>query len=73
MGDVMLAYWQHAKTYYVKSGEPSAEAECIRYALKVVKRLYSHTPAASFDPLALEAVRNEMIAVGWSRRSINVR
>jgi integrase len=40
---------------------------------KLVGRLYGRTPAIEFGPLALKAVRQQMIAAGWTRKTINTR
>lgn len=65
------AYWKHAKTYYVKNGKPTDEQAGIKIALRYVKQKYGRKPITDFGPLALEAIRNEMIKVGNSRRYIN--
>jgi integrase len=60
LNELMECYWRFAKSYYVKNGEPTSEQESIRQALRPVKRLYGHTLAKDFGPLALKAVRQEM-------------
>ena len=64
-------YWKHCKSYYVKNGKPTAEQAGVRVSLRYVKRTYGRKPVTEFGPLALEAIRNEMIAAGNSRRYIN--
>ena len=72
LNEVLLAYWQHTETYYRHpDGTPTSEADNIRLALRPLKRLYGHTPAADFDSLALEAVREEMIRGGRCRSRVN--
>jgi integrase len=72
MTEVILAYWRHAETYYRHpDGTPTSEADNIRLALRPLKRLYGHTPAADFDSLALEAVRDEMVRGGRCRTRVN--
>jgi integrase len=61
VNELLLAYYRHAKSYYVKDGKPTSEPAAIKSALRFVKRLYGHTPAAEFGPLALKAVRQAMI------------
>jgi integrase len=72
VAEVILAYWQHAQTYYRHpDGTPTKEADNIRLALRPLRRLYGHTPAVAFDSLALEAVRQEMIRAGHCRNRVN--
>jgi integrase len=67
-------FWTHAQAYYRRSdGTPTSEAGCFKRPLKILNRLYGHTPAANFGPIALESVRNEMIKEGWCRSSINAQ
>jgi len=60
MNEVMLAYVQHARKYYVKHGQPTTEQEAIRQALRFL-RPYGGSIACNFGPLALRAVRDSMI------------
>jgi integrase len=70
--EVILAYWQHAQTYYRHpDGSPTSEADNIRLALRPLRCLYGHTPAADFDSLALETLREDMIRQGHCRNRVN--
>jgi integrase len=72
VNEVILSYWQHVQDYYrLADGTPSTEVDNIRLALRPLKALYGHTPAATFDALALEAVREQMIRNGNCRNRIN--
>jgi integrase len=71
VSELILAYWRHARSYYVKDGQQTGEVENIRYALRPVRALYGHTRARDFGPLALKAVRQAMIEKGASRGYIN--
>jgi hypothetical protein len=73
VNELILAYARFADAYYVKDGRPTVEPTDIRLALRVVHRLYGRTPVAYFGPLALKAVREEMIRAGTYRREINRR
>jgi integrase len=61
VNELLLAYYRHAETYYVKDGAPTSEVAAIRAALRFVKPLYGHTLAADFSPRALKAVRDAMV------------
>lgn len=61
IAELVLAYWNFAKTYYVKDGRPTSEQDTIRQALRFVRGLYGSTPAHEFTPKKLTAVRQAMI------------
>ena len=60
----MLAYWKHVEGYYRKDGEPSSEVHNIKLAIRPLLKLYGHTPARDFGPLALKAVRQDWVDAG---------
>ena len=64
-------YWRFCKTYYVKNGRATDEQAGVKAAMKSLNHSYESTVAAEFGPLALEAVRQQMIDSGNSRRYIN--
>jgi integrase len=64
-------YWQFCKTYYVKNGKATDEQAGVKAAIRFLKVNYAKTFAKDFGPLALEAVRQQMIDAGNSRRYIN--
>ena len=70
--ELLVAYWdRRVGPYYVKDGRPTSERDNIRQALRFLRKLYGHTPARDFGPLALKAVRQAMIEAGRCRRLIN--
>jgi len=69
--EVLNAYRKFAQNYYRKGGRVTSEYGAIKDALKLVRELYGRTTANEFGPLALKAVRQQMIDKGWSRNSIN--
>jgi len=70
--ELLVDYWERrVLTYYVKDGKPTSERDNIRQALRFLRRLYGHTPARDFGPLALKAVRQTMIEAGRCRKLIN--
>jgi integrase len=72
VAEIILAYWQHAATYYWgPDGKPTEELNNLRDAVRPVRKLYGHTPAGRFGPLALRAVRDDMIRSGLARTTIN--
>lgn len=74
VNELLAAFWDHAESYYrYPDGTPTGEIHSLRDSLKLLRRLYGHTPAGEFGPLALKAVRQAMIDAGWGRGNINRR
>ena len=69
--ELILQYWRFCQRHYVKNGEPTDEQSGIRLALRPLRELYGTTTALSFGPLKLKAVREQMIAQGLARTTIN--
>ena len=73
VAELAVRFLEHAQTYYRHpDGTPTSELSAYKLPVGVLVRLYGRTPAADFGPLAMDAVRNAMIAKGWARRSINL-
>jgi integrase len=74
VNEVLLAFWKHAKAHYRgPGGEPALELANVRDAIRPLRRLYGHTSARAFGPLALRAVRDAMVASGLARTTVNAR
>ena len=74
VADIILAFADHASKHYrLPDGMISDEVENLKVAIRPVRKLYGSTSAHDFGPLALRAVRDDMIASGLARRSINDR
>jgi integrase len=72
--ELLLAFWRHAEAHYRRAdGTPTNEISEYRQAFRQVRALYGSGPAREFGPLALKAVRQRMVAAGWSRRLVNAR
>jgi integrase len=72
INELILAYYTHCEEYYRSpDGEPTSEVGNVRRALRLLRALYGHTPAAGFDSLALDAVRARMIEDGLCRNRVN--
>jgi len=70
--ELISRFWEHAKTYYVRpDGTHTSEISNFKRSLKILKETYALRQANEFGPLALRAVREKMIALGWVRKSIN--
>ena len=71
VGEVMVAYANHAQQYYRKNGGMTDEVRLIKAALKHVRKLYNRTPAVNFGPVAVRSVQGSMIDADWCRTHIN--
>ena len=69
--ELCAEYLRFCKTYYVKRGKPTGEQAGVRAAMRFLRKNYAKTFAQDFGLLALEAVREQMIVAGHSRRYIN--
>jgi integrase len=73
VNEMLVAYLAFADSYYVKKGKPTSEAANIALAFRPLRRLYGHTIAKEFGPLALKAVRQALIDSGLCRNEVNRR
>ena len=48
VNELILSYFRHAQSYYVKDGRPTSEQDNIRQALRFVRQLYGASPAVAF-------------------------
>jgi integrase len=72
INEMILRFWPHVEQHYRRpDGTPTSEVEDYKHSLRPVKRLYGDMPAKDFGPLALKAVRQEMVRQPVTRR-INV-
>lgn len=71
--ELIERYWRFAQAYYVKNGRPTGELKWVHDSMRPLKKLYGHTPAVEFGPLALKAVRQAIVESDVSRRVVNGR
>jgi integrase len=74
VNEMLEAFRAHAEQHY-RRGDGSITNEYHEYRLTIryVRELYGHTPARSFGPLALKAIRQKFVEAGWCRGFINQR
>jgi integrase len=72
INELVLTYWRFAEDYYGFKRRRGISFN-IKDALRILKDLYGHTPAAEFGPLALKACRAAMLKKDWSRTYINAQ
>jgi len=68
---LVAAYMKYATQYYVKNGKVTDEVACIRSAMAPLLLLFAECDVARFSAPQLVAVRQQMIANGWTRKFIN--
>jgi integrase len=74
VAELLVKYWGWAEQHYTDADDgPSMELDNIKYALRPLRQLYGHTLAADFGPLALRAVREQLVTSGLSRGVVNSR
>jgi integrase len=74
VSELLLAYWRHAERHYRDpEGNPTRELDDYRQTFRPLRERYGHTPAAAFGPLALKALRQHMVELGWCRNLVNQR
>jgi hypothetical protein len=74
VAEILAAFWLHAQSHYRRAdGTTTNEVAEFRLAFKPVRKLYGHTPAKDFGPLALKTVRCEMVKAKLSRKVVNQR
>ena len=73
VSQLVLKYDDFAKGYYIKDSEPGKECVEIKLAMRPLLRLYGTAKASEFGPLALKAVRQEMVDADLSRGVVNRR
>jgi integrase len=73
VNEMLVAYMRFADGYYRKNGEPTSEPRSIALSIRPLRRLYGHTLAKDFGPLALKAVRQEMVDAKLCRNEVNKR
>ncbi len=71
IGEAVRHYNAYAIQCYSRDGVPSGEHVTIRAALLPLVARYSELQVTDFGPKKLRQVREDMIALDWSRRSMN--
>jgi integrase len=70
--ELLAAFLRHAKNYYRHpDGSQTGEADNYRLAMVPLRHTHGRSAAAAFGPLALKAVRDDMVRRGWTRGSVN--
>ena len=74
VNEVLLAFLNHAEQHHRRlDGTLTHEVDEYKLVSRYVRRLYGDTPAAAFGPVALKAMRQKFVEVGWCRSLVNRR
>jgi hypothetical protein len=74
VNELIIAFYQHAEKHYRRpDGAATSELSEYRRSFGRLWKMYGHTPARDFRPLALKAIREKMIHSGLARGVINQR
>ncbi len=72
VAELLLKFWEHCKEWYRRpDGSLTTEPGNFKPVIRLVRKSYGDTAAIEFGAIGLRAVRQQMIDVGWSRKSIN--
>jgi integrase len=71
IAELCTAFLKYATEYYRKHDAPTSEVANIKRALRPLMDIYGDSPARSFGPLALQAIRQKFIEADLSRRTVN--
>jgi len=71
IAELCLRYWEFAIGYYQAHDAKNRSLPAVKRALKYLRDRYARTPAVEFGPLALKAVREQMVENGLSHRYVN--
>lgn len=73
ISELVAAYLQHAKVYYVKDGRQTTEFGDIARTLRPIRERHGHELVTAFGPLKLKAIREQWVAAGLVRTQINAK
>lgn len=71
INELCVLFLKHAEQHYLKDGKLTSEYDLLTLAIGPLKELFGMTPVEQFGPLALKAVREAMVAKGWTRGTVN--
>ena len=71
--ELCAAFLQHAQTWYVKNGKPTAQLGHVKQHIRILRDLFGSTPVADFGPLALQTIQKHLVANSYTRPGLNSR
>jgi integrase len=69
--ELCARYWKFAKGHYLTARQTTNALAALKCALRYLRQRYGRQYAVEFGPLALKALREQMISDNLSRRYIN--
>lgn len=74
VNEVLHSFWQNAEKHYRgPEGKATSQLAEYRQTIRIIRQHYGMQPAAKFGPLALKAVREQMILANLARSEVNRR
>ena len=70
--ELIAAYLEFARHYYVKNGRSTGSTERLRPVLRLLRKTYGRTLSREFGPTKLKALREKMVSDGQSRTYVNM-
>jgi integrase len=68
VAELLAGYLEHADRYY---GHDANHVGYVKRIIKVVRELFSDSPAVDFGPKKLKVVRSAFVGKGWVRSKVN--
>lgn len=69
--ELVAKFLDHAQRYHVKDGKPTSEVNLNARAMRFLVDRAGELLASEFGPLMLERVRNDIVAAGLARNTVN--
>lgn len=69
--ELIAAFWEHARTWYVKNGRPTDELAAYKVVLRYLRQGYASLAVTEFGPRSLRAIRRIMVDKGNARKYVN--
>lgn len=69
--EVLVGYYDHCQTHYVKHGQQTSEVPLVAMTIKPLHEKYGDVPAAQFGPRLLKLFREDLVGLGWCRNTVN--
>lgn len=71
VNELLAQFYRHAKQHYRKNGKTTGTAEGFKPIIRLLRQQFGRLPVGEFRALALQALRDELVESGVSRRYVN--
>src|SRR5262249_48996174 len=74
VNEILLRFWKYTEQHFRDpDGHHTSQVREYRLTIRTIRELYGTTPAREFGPLALKAVREQMVEAGLARLEVSRR